>query len=134
MPRNTWKRSDEIVVHLGPEQLSPLGEHIMNSIFLPTNVQPPQEVLEAMDFIQHKIANYKGEFSVDPNDANWHIFVFQHNDEWGISSNYEDGFQGTIFRDKNWYFRDPWDGTDSLIRDDGIFQAIARHWLSYYVR
>jgi hypothetical protein len=108
----------------------------MESIFYPIhgNVAPPAEVQEAMAFIQHKVESYKGKFKADPNDVNWRLLVFPHNGEWLIASNYEDGHQSSVYRDGNWYFRDPWDGHDALVRDDGVFQAIARHWLSYYTR
>jgi len=104
----------------------------MENIFLEMSEVPVPEVKEAMDFIQHKLENHKGRFHLSPNDINWKILVFHQEDEWVICSNYEDGFHSTIFRNGEWFYRCPWDGLDTKIRDDGVLSRIADHWLSYY--
>jgi len=104
----------------------------MDSIFLPMLEEPIPEVIKAMSFIQQKVDTHNGIFHLDPRDINWKIFVFHQGEEWVICSNYEDGFNSTVFHDGEWFFREPWEGKDSIIRDDHVYRAIANHWLSYY--
>lgn len=92
------------------------------------NNQAPEEVRLAAKEINNRIKEMD-HLEIEVDDLT-QLLVTEYCGEWCICTNYEDGCSSTFLIDGTWFYRDPYEGVDTVV--PGGFGEVVDNWTCHF--